>query len=279
MIIGTRGSALALSQAEGVRAQVAALFPGREVRLEVFKTTGDRFSASNLPEGPQEMTVQGIFTKELDEALLGGKIQAAVHSLKDVPTVLQKGIRFGAFLKREDPRDALVSKNGKKFLELPSGSRLGTSSPRREAQIRAARSDLQVKRLGLQNEITEYWDPAVITPAPAQGVLCLTILDSDRDLLEALKPLDDSETRICAEAERSFLRTLQGGCRVPVGALAEFEEGQLRLSGVIAQSNGKQVLRQSQLGKVEQPVELGEKLAEMFLSLGAREILKHYGRT
>ena len=242
LIIGTRGSALAMAQAESVRVQVAALLPGIEVRLESFKTTGDRLSASQLPEGPPELPPQGIFTKELDEALLAGKIHAAVHSLKDVPTTLPPGLHHAAFLKREDPRDALVSKSGKDFFSLEAGSRVGTSSPRREAQIRTARPDLRVlplrgnvdtrlrklkegefdaivlasaglKRLGLEKDITERFKPSILLPSPAQGVLCLTVRENDGDSWEALRPLEDPETRTCAEAERNFLKVLQGGCQ------------------------------------------------------------------
>src|SRR6185295_11836968 len=272
LLIGTRGSQLALAQAEGVRIQIARLFPGEEVRLEIVKTLGDQLSAPGAPAGPLEEVPQGIFTRELDEALLSGKIQAAIHSLKDVPTQLPLGIEYGAFLKREDPRDALLSRSGKKFFELPAGSRIGTSSPRREAQIRAVRSDLKVlplrgnvdtrlrklsegevdaiviaaaglRRLGREKEATEFMDPAVMLPAPAQGVVCVTLRQGDEAFLRALKPLNDPETRICAECERAFLRTLQGGCRIPVGALATIDGETLTLSGVIANPNGEQLMR------------------------------------
>src|SRR5581483_9484913 len=143
LLIGTRGSQLALTQAEGVRTQIARLLPGQEVRLEVVKTLGDRLSAKEAAEESAEPP-QGLFTKELDEALLSGKIQAAIHSLKDVPTVLPPGIDYGCFLKREDPRDVLISRTGAPFYQLPAGSKVGTSSPRREAQIRAVRTDLEV---------------------------------------------------------------------------------------------------------------------------------------
>ncbi len=307
LLIGTRGSALALAQAGMVRDQVAGLLPGTEVRLEVLKTTGDRLSASTPPEGPPELPAPGVFTKELDEALLSGKIHAAVHSLKDVPTVLPQGLRFAAFLRREDPRDALVSREGVFFRQLAAGSRVGTSSPRREAQIRSARPDLRVlplrgnvdtrlrklregefeavvvasaglKRLGLKKEITECLEPSVMLPAPAQGILCLVVRESGKELEETLRPLDDRESRVRGDAERSFLKTLQGGCRVPVGALAVVEGVTLSLDGVVAHSDGKGVLRHGLSGDTGHPRELGEKLAEKFLASGAGEILKSYGR-
>ncbi len=307
ILIGTRGSQLALTQAEGVRSQIALLFPGEEVRLEVVKTLGDRLSAKEAAEEREEPP-QGLFTKELDEALLLGRIRAAIHSLKDVPTILPAGIGYGAFVKREDPRDVLISKSGSKFFELPAGSVVGTGSPRREAQIRAVRSDLKVaplrgnvdtrlrklregeydaiviaaaglKRLGRGNEATEFLDPEVILSAPAQGVLCVTLRENDQAFIKALEPLDDRPTRICAEAERSFLRTLQGGCRIPVGALASVEGETLHLSGVIAHPNGEQIMRHSRKGSIQRPKELGDELARHFLAQGAQEILNGFGRT
>jgi hydroxymethylbilane synthase len=306
LLIGTRGSQLALAQAEGVRAQIAALLPKEEVRLEVVKTLGDRLSARETWEEGGEPP-QGLFTKELDEALLTGKVRAAIHSLKDVPTQLTGGIQWGALLHREDPRDALISRSGAKFFEISAGCRIGTSSPRREAQIRVARPDLQVvplrgnvdtrlrkmkegefdaiviaaaglKRLDREKEATEFLPPEVMIPAPAQGVLCVILRKDDDELKRILEPLDDRETRICAEAERAFLRTLQGGCRIPVGALASIDGLTLTLLGVIANPNGKQILRDSQRGLVEKPVDLGNGLAQKFLRNGAQEILNDFGR-
>jgi hydroxymethylbilane synthase len=306
LTIGTRGSSLALAQAEGVRAQVAVLFPGAEVSLETVKTLGDRLGAAEAVETTGEVP-PGLFTRELDEALLGGKIRAAVHSLKDVPTVLATGLQYGAILKREDPRDALISRSGLKFLELPAEARIGTSSPRREAQLKAARADIHVvplrgnvdtrlrklregsvdaivvaaaglKRLGREGEITELLDPEVVLPAPAQGILCITIRQDDDELLESLKALDDPAARVCAEAERAFLRTLQGGCRVPVGALAIPDGERLNLKGLIAHTNGMRVMKDSRSGSIDKPQDLGRELAEVFLRDGAGEILKGFGR-
>lgn len=308
LLIGTRGSQLALAQAEGVRTQIASLLPGDEVKLEVVKTLGDQLSAKDavIPATGEPPT--GLFTRELDEALLSGKIRAAIHSLKDVPTVLPAGIQFGAFLKREDPRDAFISQAGVSFFELRAGSRVGTSSPRREAQIRSARPDLAIlplrgnvdtrlrkvgegefdaiviaaaglKRLGRAREATEFLDTHLMLPAPAQGVLCVTLRAGDQDLLNSLKPLNDKITQICASAERSFLRTLQGGCRIPVGALAVVDNGTLFLSGVIAHPNGEQVMKNSGKGSPDHPEALGEELARIFLQNGAQEILNGFGRT
>jgi hydroxymethylbilane synthase len=306
MNIGTRGSSLAMAQAETVRLQIAKLMPGEDIRLENIKTQGDRLS---LEEGlpAKDESPQGIFTRELDEALLSGRIRAAVHSLKDVPTTLPAGIRYGAFIKREDPRDALISRTGKDFFELPAQSKVGTSSPRRGAQIRVARTDLKVVplrgnvdtrlsklasgevdaiviaaagliRLGREGEITEVLPPEVMLPAPAQGILCVTIREDDKDLAGALKSLDDLKTRVCAEAERAFLKTLQGGCRVPVGALAALEGNTLILSGIIADISGDKIMRNSAEGSAKKPKELGDELARMFLENGAAEILRKFGK-
>ena len=308
LIIGTRGSQLALAQAGMVRDQVARLWPGGDVVLEVVKTLGDQLGAQPLAQGVVDDAPQGLFTRELDEALLSGKIRAAIHSLKDVPTQLPAGIAYGALLKREDSRDALISRSGKTFNQLPAGSKVGTSSPRREAQIRASRPDLVViplrgnvdtrlrklkegefdavllaaaglKRLGREKEATELLSPEVILPAPAQGVLCVTLRENDEELLKVLGPLDDAGTKVCALAERAFLRTLQGGCRIPVGALARIEGETLHLTGVIAHPNGEQVMRDSRKGSIQKPAELGDELAKAFLSNGAQEILNGFGRS
>lgn len=306
ILLGTRGSALALAQAGMVRDQIARLFPKDVVVLEVVKTLGDRLSAKEAAE-PNGEPPQGLFTKELDEALLEGRVAMAIHSLKDVPTVLPAGIRYGAFLEREDPRDVLISRGGKKFHQLEAGARVGTSSPRREAQIRAARRDLQViplrgnvdtrlrrlaqgemeaillagaglRRLGRESEATEWVDPNLILPAPAQGVLAVTLLEKNSEMADVLSPLDHQPTKVCAEAERAFLKTLLGGCRIPVGALAALREGILTLTGVVAQPNGEQVMRDSRKGSPQNPRALGEELAKNLLANGAQEILNGFGR-
>ncbi len=307
-LIGTRGSQLALAQAEGVRAQIAEVLKDDGIKLEVVKTLGDRLSAKEAEEDAKGEPVVGLFTRELDEALLSGKIRAAIHSLKDVPTVLSQGIRLGVFIQRADPRDALISKTGLKFTQLPAGSRIGTSSPRRESQLKALRPNLTVLplqgnvdtrlrklsegdfdaiviaaaglvRLGREMEITEFLDPADILPAPAQGVLVVAMRNEDKELATALQPLHNISTWLRARAERSFLRTLQGGCRVPVGAFASHVGDSLFLSGVIAHTNGQQVLRFNQSGPAFEPESLGVELAQVFLKNGAQEILKGFGRT
>jgi hydroxymethylbilane synthase len=306
LLIGTRGSQLALAQAGLVRDQIAKLLPNDQVELSVFKTQGDAWGLQD-PNTSLEGIPVGLFTRELDDALLNGSIQAAIHSLKDVPTTLPHGIVYAALIKREDPRDALVSRTGQTLAQLPSGSKIGTSSPRREAQIRTARPDLEVvplrgnvdtrirkmreglvdaillasaglKRLGRESEITEILEPLIMVPAPAQGVLAITARANDHDLLQKLRPLDDPETRVCAMAERAFLKTLLGGCRVPVGALATLKGEVLTLIGVIADPKGNAILRNQVSDLKDNPMALGEKLARIFLENGARQILSDFGR-
>jgi hydroxymethylbilane synthase len=307
LLIGTRASALAMAQAEGVRRLAAALVPGGRVRLEAIRTLGDRLSAGGAKTSAGEAP-QGLFTKELDEALLSGKIGAAVHSLKDVPTVPPPGIVIGLYLKREDPRDAFVSRDGRGLSEAPPGFRIGTSSPRREAQLRGLGRGFQVlplvgnldtrlrklkageydgivlaaaglKRLGLETEVAEYLETGTMIPAPGQGALCLAFRERDLESLECLRPLEDGPTRTCVTAERSFLRVLQGGCRVPVGAWAGRKDGELELFGVIARPDGKKSLKGSMRGPEDRPLELGESLAADFLKRGGKEILEDFGRT
>jgi hydroxymethylbilane synthase len=307
LLIGTRGRQLALTQAESVRVRIAPLWPKGDVRLEVIKTLGDGISAKDVSDPRTSGPVVGLFTRELDEALLEGKVRAAIHSLKDVPTVLPVGIQYGAFLRREDPRDAFISRSGRSLAELPAGSSIGTNSPRREAQIRAYRPDLNVvplrgnvdtrlrklkdgemdaiviaaaglRRLGREKEITEYLYPNVMLPAPAQGVLCVTIKQGDDELIKTLAPLNDHSTEVCAKAERAFLRTLQGGCRIPVGALASLEGKMLTLAGVVGNQNGEQIMREQINGSADKPEELGVELGGIFLKSGAQEILNGFGR-
>lgn len=307
LFIGTRGSQLALAQAGIVRDQIAKLLPGDQVELSVLKTQGDTWGLQN-PDASMEGIPVGLFTRELDDALLNGSIRAAIHSLKDVPTTLPHGIVYAALIKREDPRDALISRTGQTLAQLPTGSKIGTSSPRREAQIRSARPDLEVvplrgnvdtrirkmreglvdaillasaglKRLGRESEITEILEPEIMVPAPAQGVLAVTARATDHELLEKLRHLNDPDTRVCAMAERAFLKTLLGGCRVPVGALATLKGEVLTLTGVIADPKGNAILRDQVSDLKDNPLALGEKLANKFLENGARQILSDFGRT
>jgi hydroxymethylbilane synthase len=306
LLIGTRGSPLALAQAGQVLIELAKLWPGENLELKVVKTQGDQWGLQAPPSDLSGIP-PGLFTRELDDALLNGTLQGAIHSLKDVPTTLPHGITYAAFIIREDPRDALISNDGLSLAQLSAGCKVGTSSPRREAQLKASRPELRVvpirgnvdtriekmrsgevdaillaaagmKRLGRESEIAEFIDPQVMVPAPAQGILVLTARANDHEILEKLRVLDHPATRICAMAERSFLKTLQGGCRVPVGALAEIRGEVIKLTGVIAHPNGEMLLKDSVSDLSDNPTGLGERLAHFFLQNGAHEILNGFGR-
>ncbi len=302
--LGTRGSALALSQGEIVRKRLVSLLPGWETRLEIFQTTGDRLSLDPSETATDPKTTQGLFTRELDQALLAGQVETCVHSLKDLPTVLCPGIVLAAVLERGDSRDAVVASRGGSFRDLPNGSRVGTSSPRRTAFLRHARPDVTVvplrgnldtrlrklreglcdailvasaglSRLGRLDEATDFLEPPDFLPSPGQGALCLTVRSDDGETARRIKALEHPETRTRVEAERSFLRHLQGGCSVPVGALARLEGEDLTLWGAVASLDGSEVVRSAITGAASRAVELGRLLAEECLSKGAEEILKN----
>jgi hydroxymethylbilane synthase len=291
--IGTRGSLLARWQAEHVKGRLEAL--GHEVSLVVITTTGDRLLDRRL----ESVGGKGAFLKEIEEAMLAGEVDLAVHSLKDVPTVLPEGLGLVAMLERADPRDALVSA-GPSLEELPRGARVGTTSLRRQAQVGEARPDLVVSdlrgnvdtrlrrlregdfdaillamaglvRLGRAGEVTQALDPRAFVPAPGQGTIALECREEDRGVREAVASLHHEPTGRAVTAERAFLATLGGGCNVPLGAHA-FDGGvSLELVGFVARVDGSQMLRGQRQG--EDPEELGRALARELLDRGAGELL------
>lgn len=292
--IGSRGSALALWQAEHVRARLAAL--GHEAEVRVITTTGDRVLDRRL----ELVGGKGAFLKEIEEALLAGDVDLAVHSLKDVPTALPEGLCLSAYLERADPRDVLVSASGRPLADLPAGSRIGTTSLRRQAQVRALRPDLIVTdlrgnvdtrirklregqhdaillamagiaRLGRAAEVTEVLDPAILVPAPGQGAIALECREADASVAAMVAPLDHAPTGRAVTAERSFLATLGGGCNVPLGAYAQADGAALRLRAVVARRDGSAVVRGERAG--DEPEALGRSLAEEMLVRGARELI------
>jgi len=296
MRIGTRGSALALRQSE----MVQAALPGAaaEHPLRVIKTSGDLNPSASLTR----LGGKGLFTKEIEDALLAGEIDLAVHSLKDLPTEQPPGLTIGALLPREDPRDALVSRGGRGLMELPSGARVGTSSLRRRSQILARRPDLKVedlrgnvptrvkralegpldgavvaaaglKRLGLFDHAVEVIDESVLLPAPGQGVIAIQIRTKDTRTAEAVRVLHDPVAAAEALAERALLSGLGGGCIVPVGARAHAGEGRIDLAAFVGHPSGRPTVRRSAAGSIDAPEELGRALALAMLARGAREIL------
>lgn len=291
--IGTRGSLLARWQAEHVQGRLEAL--GHEVSLVIITTTGDRLLDRRL----EAVGGKGAFLKEIEEAMQAGEVDLAVHSLKDVPTLMPEGLELVAMLERADARDALVSA-GPGLDDLPPGARIGTTSLRRQAQLGAARPDLVVTdlrgnvdtrlrrlgegafdaillamaglvRLGRADRVTQALDPRAFVPAPGQGTIALECRGDDGAIREAVAPLHHEPTARAVTAERTFLATLGGGCNVPLGAHATARGEGLDLVGFVARVDGSALLRAERSG--DDPVDLGRALAQDLLDRGAGELL------
>lgn len=301
LIIGTRGSRLALWQAEFVRAQLKEKHPQISVELEIIKTFGDRQQNVSLTE----IGGQGVFVKELETALLGKRIDLAVHSLKDLPTVLPENLHIAAVLKREDVRDALVvgkESNISSISGLPENAVVGTSSLRRASQIKNLRPDLQIKdlrgnvdtriakldagdydaiilaaaglkRLGCEHRITAFLSFDEMLPQVGQGALAIETRKDDSETNNLVAVLNDAETRACVEAERAFLRGLGGGCQFPIAAHARIEENEMRLEGLVAKPDGSEILRDARNGDSAKARENGELLALRLLAKGAQNLI------
>jgi len=296
MRIGTRGSTLALAQS----GQVRRLLPGGEGahEVKVIETSGDRSPQASL----RRIGGKGVFSKEIELELLEGRIDVAVHSLKDLPTEETPGLSLAALLKREDPRDALVARDGHAFGSLPPGAKIGTSSLRRQSQLLARRPDLAVQdlrgnvptriarvkegrldavviaaagleRLGLTHEASELLDEAWMLPAPGQGILALQIRADDKKTAKAVRGLEDAVSRAEATAERTLLSGLGGGCLVPVGARGLARNGRIVLTAFVGHPSGRPSLRASLEGPVAEALDLGLRLASSLLREGAKEIL------
>jgi hydroxymethylbilane synthase len=293
LVIASRGSQLALWQAHWVQSQLAAL--GHETRIEIIKTTGDRITDVPLAK----VGTKGLFTKEIEEALLDGRADLAVHSLKDLPTELPAGLVLAAVPEREDPRDAIV---GKRLADLPAGARVGTSSLRRSAQLRKLRPDLLIesvrgnldtrlrkldegqydaivlaaaglKRLGWVGRIAEFLEADVMCSAVGQGALAIETRSSGAGH-DACRALDHSATHSAVLAERGVLGSLGGGCQVPIGAHAQIENGKLRLLGIVAAPDGSEIIRAETEGPVHDAEAIGRALGGVLLEGGARRILE-----
>jgi hydroxymethylbilane synthase len=300
--IGTRGSLLAKWQAEHVRKQLFQA-AGVEDELIIIKTSGDKMSQSPLAQ----IGGKGIFIKELEEALIAGTIDLAVHSVKDVPTETPPQLFFPAVLRRDDVRDCLVAGNGATLATLRQGARIGTGSLRRQAQLRRLRPDLDVRelrgnvdtrlrkaesgeyeavvlsksgldRLGWSNRISEALSPEVCLPAVGQGAITIESRSADVEIAEVLGKLDDLESRNAVIAERSLLRTLQGGCQVPLGAWARMEREDLVLEACVVSVDGTEYFRERASAEPEQAAELGKEVGKRLLEAGAGRILEQVGR-
>jgi hydroxymethylbilane synthase len=293
--IGTRGSKLALAQAEWVSAQLRAV--GAATELRIIKTAGDVHSEPLAEAG------DGVFVREIEQALLRGDVSLAVHSLKDLPTGPRDGLTIAAVPVREDPADALISATAAGLDALPPGSRVGTGSLRRTAQLKAHRPDLTylplrgnvdtrlrkldageydaivlagagLARLGLADRISERLPYSVCLPAPGQGALALQVRENDVETREVVARLDDGPTRAAVTAERALLEELAGGCMVPVGALGIVEGGTLTLRGVVADPEGRQVFRGEDEGPAAEAEAIGRRLAARLLAQGADRVLE-----
>ncbi|MBI4553223.1 MAG: hydroxymethylbilane synthase [Candidatus Latescibacteria bacterium] len=296
LIIGTRGSQLALAQTRMVAHDLQAANPGLTVETRTLTTTGDRITDAPLASFGGE----GVFVKELERALLSGEIDLAVHSLKDLPTTVPDGLVIAAVPERADVRDALLAKQPGGLAVLPDGARIGTSSPRRRAQLLSHRPDLQITnlrgnldtrlrkltetdldaivlaaagldRLGWSDRITERLSCEICLPAVSQGALAVETRRDDDAIIAAVSRLNHEPTVTAVTAERAFLRALGGGCQVPVGAWARFEGPTLRLDGMIAHSDGVWLVRDAVAGRPDEAEELGSRLAAMLLERMPKE--------
>ncbi|MDJ0723296.1 MAG: hydroxymethylbilane synthase [Desulfobacterales bacterium] len=296
--IGTRGSKLALWQAEWVKSRLESLHAGLKVELTIIKTKGDKILDVPLAK----VGGKGLFVKEIEEALLAGRIDLAVHSMKDMPAEIPAGLCIGAVPEREVPADALIAPEGLTLDTLPRGARIGTSSLRRASQLRRVRPDIEivplrgnldtrlrkldegqmeaivlaaagVRRLGLEKRISQKLDTEVMLPAVGQGALCIETRDGDTTIAPLVAPLEDAATRIAITAERAYLHRLEGGCQVPIAGHATLHDGQLTLRGLVSDLEGQTVIQATQVGRPEKAETLGRDLAEHLLAQGARAVL------
>lgn len=298
LTIGTRGSKLALWQANHVAARIRERYPHIEIVLKHITTTGDKILDVPLAK----IGGKGLFTKELEKELLAGEIDLAVHSLKDMPTELPPGLTLGAVTARADAGDALISPRYRTLDNLPPGARVGTSSLRRKAQLLAYRPDLVIcdlrgnldtrlaklasqqldaivlavaglRRLEWDEHITQILPTAVCLPAVGQGALAIETREDDKTVLAVLAFLHDEATAQAVTAERAFLHVLEGGCQVPIGVWGRLEAGRLALDAVIATADGRRILRDSACGDPADAEDLGRNLAGLMYAAGGRDIL------
>jgi hydroxymethylbilane synthase len=297
--IATRSSKLALWQAEHVAQRLRAAHPGLNVELVPMTTQGDRVQDRSLAE----IGGKGLFIKELEVAIARRDADIAVHSMKDVPADLPVNMILAAFLERADPRDAFVSQRYASFADLPPGARLGTSSVRRQSQLRHLRSDVQMlpvrgnvdtrlrkldagefdaivlasaglTRLGLADRITEYLSPQISLPAVGQGIIGIECREDDQQVRQWISVLNDLQAQTCIAAERAFAAELQGNCQSPIGAYAQLQGQTLQLDGLVASLDGSRIHRDHTAGRSETALALGRDLAKRMLAAGAGELLQ-----
>ncbi len=297
--IGTRGSKLALWQANYIKNEIEKKHKNIAVELKVIKTKGDK-----ILDVPLAMVGgKGLFVKEIEEALLNKEVDLAVHSMKDVPTFFPEGLYLPIITKREDYRDALVSRNGLTLDKLPANSIVGTSSLRRKSQILNLRKDLKIKdlrgnvdtrlkkldngeydaiilaaaglkRMGFENKITQYLDETVMIPAIGQGALGIEIRENDKEIFEIVSFLKHETTFFEVKAERAFLKILEGGCQVPIGCYGKIEKNILKLKGFVSSINGEKFIKKEISGDIKNYKLIGITLAENILNAGGNKILE-----
>ena len=299
LVIATRGSMLALWQANHIKDSIEQKHPGVEVELLKIKTTGDKILDVPLAQ----VGGKGLFVKEIEEALLEGRADLAVHSLKDVPTELPEGLGLSAITRREDARDALISHEDRTIMTLPQGARIGSSSLRRQCQLLKVRPDFNIislrgnldtrikkveagefdaiilaaagmRRLGWQDRISEYISSDILLPAIAQGALGIETRDNDGETNEMISFLNHGESEAAVKAERALLKRLEGGCQVPIAAYGEIDGSTILLRGLVGSLDGKTLITDKMTGDFSEAESLGIALAESLLGKGAGEILE-----
>jgi len=305
--IGTRGSPLALWQANHV-AQRLAQIHGIETQLVRIRTSGDHLQSASVSQPAASADGKGIFIKELEDALLACTVDLAVHSMKDVPTEIPAGLAFPAILRREDVRDCLISRDARIFDELPRSARVGTGSLRRQAQLLHRRPDLQMvnvrgnvdtrlrklageefdaivlavaglNRLGAAAKITQAFDAVFMLPAVGQGAIGIETRADDVPTSELVAALDDSETCACITAERALMQELQGGCQVPLGAWARLVGGELQITAAVFSPDGRESVRREDRGSPADAQAIGGRLGQSLIAAGADKLLRLAGRS
>lgn len=299
IIIGSRGSTLALCQAQILQTLLIERFPGKVFELKTVKSLADKKPKLSLADIPGE----GIFVKELERSLVDSQIDIAVHSLKDMPLEKPEQLIIAAILERKEPRDAFVSASHKSLIALPAGASIGTASPRRRSQLLFHHKALSIKeirgnvdtrlrklrageydavvvaasgmiRLGLKDTINEYIELSEMLPAPGQGALAIESRVDDDEVRSILSPLDHLETRACVETERAFLQALGGGCHVPIAAYASMDKSEIILEGAVLAVNGSAQIRDSTSGPMTEPITIAHRLAHRLIAKGAKKLLE-----
>ncbi len=299
IIIGTRGSQLALWQANFIKSEIEGFFPDLDVQLNIIKTTGDRITDRPLAQ----VGGKGLFVKEIENALLNRDIDLAVHSMKDMPGELPEGLTIGAIPERENPFDVLITRDDTLLSDYKPGTKVGTSSLRRASQIKHIRPDVEIvsirgnldtrikklksgeydaivlaaaglHRLGQKAEISEYLDESIMTPAVGQGALCIETRKNDPDIDPIMEKLDHFETNICVAGERAFLKQIEGSCHIPVACFGKIIDNEVVMTAVVASEDGKEIIKEQIISQFNEVQKSGQILADQVLINGGKKILE-----